>query len=292
MTTSTDTTASDRTHLRPPSAAHPPALAGPARRSSSAVRTRRHDVAALPAALHSENVKLTTLRSNTAIAVLTGLIGLFATWATAALVTDEVLMVAQAFVYTTFLTAVIAAITAILTFTAEVQHGTLNQSLTAQPARWVIVAAKTVMAIRIGVVLGAIGMVTGAAGAALGGLALGDTGSIAGTAAWALTFTALASVLGLGVGMIVRHSAAAISGLIVWWLVVENLLWAFLPETVSRFLPFYAGGALLGIEVDTATPETIAVALSRTQDALLFGGYATVALVLGALMLYRRDASQ
>jgi hypothetical protein len=127
------------------------------------------------------------------------------------------------------------------------------------------------MAIRIGVVLGAIGMVTGAAGAALGGLALGDTGSIAGTAAWALTFTALASVLGLGVGMIVRHSAAAISGLIVWWLVVENLLWAFLPATVSRFLPFYAGGALLGIEVDTATPETIAVALSRTQDALLFG---------------------
>jgi hypothetical protein len=43
-----------------------------------------------PAALHSEHIKLTTLRSNTAIAVLTGLIGLFATWATAALVTDEV----------------------------------------------------------------------------------------------------------------------------------------------------------------------------------------------------------
>jgi hypothetical protein len=61
---------------------------------------------------------------------------------------------------------------------------------------------------------------------------------------------------------------------------------------VSRFLPFYAGGALLGIEVDTATPETIAVALSRTQDALVFGGYAALALLIGALLLYRRDASQ
>lgn len=105
-------------------------------------------------------------------------------------------------------------------------------------------------------------------------------------------FTTIASVLGLGVGLIVRHSAAAISGLIVWWLVVENLLWAFLPETVSRFLPFYAGGALLGVEVDTTAPETIAVALSQTQDALVFGGYAALALLAGTVLLYRRDASQ
>lgn len=257
-----------------------------------ATRTRRHDVAALPAVLQSEYIKLTSLRSNTAIVVLTGLIGLFATWATAALVKDEVLVVSDVFVYSTFLTAVIAAITAILTVTSEIQYGTLASALTAQPARWVLVAAKTVMAVRIGLVLGVIGMVTGTVGAFLGGLDAGDTGSMLATASWALTFTVLASVLGLGVGLVVRHSAAAISGLIVWWLVVENLVWAFLPETVSRFLPFYAGGALLGVDVDTTTPETIAVALSRTQDALVFGGYAAVALLLGTVLLYRRDTSQ
>jgi len=257
-----------------------------------ATRTRRHDVAALPAVLQSEYIKLTSLRSNTAIAVLTGLIGFFATWATAALVKDEVLVVSDVFVYSTFLTAVIAAITAILTVTSEIQYGTLASALTAQPARWVLVAAKTVMAVRIGLVLGVIGMVTGTAGAFLGGLDAGDTGSMVTTASWALTFTVLASVLGLGVGLVVRHSAAAISGLIVWWLVVENLVWAFLPETVSRFLPFYAGGALLGVDIDTTTPETIAVALSRTQDALVFGGYAAVALLVGTVLLYRRDTSQ
>jgi hypothetical protein len=257
-----------------------------------ATRTRRHDLAALPAVVRSEHVKLTSLRSNTAIAVLTGLLGFFATWATAALVTDEVLVVSDVFVYSTFLTAVIAAITAILSITSEVQYGTWATALTAQPARWVLVAAKTVMAVRIGLVLGIIGMVTGTAGAALGGLDAGDTASMIATASWALAFTVLASVLGLGVGLIVRHSAAAISGLIVWWLVVENLVWAFLPETVSRFLPFYAGGALLGVEVDTTTPETIAVALSRTQDALVFGGYAALALLAGTVLLYRRDASQ
>ena len=263
--------------------------ATPASSGQRTVRTHRDGVGALPAVLHSEYIKLTTLRSNTAIAVLTGLIGLFATWATAALVKDEVLVISDVFVYSTFLTAVIAAITSILTITSEVQHGTLATALTAMPARWVLVAAKTVMAVRIGVVLGMIGMLTGAAGAALGGLDGGDTGGILGTAAWALTFTTLASVLGLGVGMIVRHSAAAISGLLVWWLVVENLLWAFLPETVSRFLPFYAGGALLGVAVDTNTPETLAVALSRTQDALVFGGYAAIALLAGTILLYRRD---
>ncbi len=257
-----------------------------------ATRTRRHDLAAMPAVVRSEHVKLTSLRSNTAIAVLTGLLGFFATWATAALVTDEVLVVSDVFVYSTFLTAVIAAITAILSITSEVQYGTWATALTAQPARWVLVAAKTVMAVRIGLVLGIIGMVTGTAGAALGGLDAGDTASMIATASWALAFTVLASVLGLGVGLIVRHSAAAISGLIVWWLVVENLVWAFLPETVSRFLPFYAGGALLGVEVDTTTPETIAVALSRTQDALVFGGYAALALLAGTVLLYRRDASQ
>lgn len=269
-----------------------PAASLPTASSQHAIRTRRHDIAALPAVLHSEYIKLTTLRSNTAIAVLTGLIGVFATWATAALVKDEVLVVSDVFVYSIFLTAVIAAITALLSITSEMQYGTWAAALTAQPARWVLVAAKTVMAVRIGVVLGVIGMVTGAVGAFLGGLDAGDTGSMIATAGWALVFTTIASVLGLGVGLIVRHSAAAISGLIVWWLVVENLLWAFLPETVSRFLPFYAGGALLGVEVDTTTPETIAVALSQTQDALVFGGYAALALLAGTVLLYRRDASQ
>ena len=256
-----------------------------------AVRSRHHDIAALPAALHGERIKLTTLRSNTVIAVLTGLIGVFSTWATAALVKDEVLVVSDVFVYSTFLTAVIAAITATLSVTAEVQYGTWATALTAQPARWVLVAAKAVMAVRIGFVLGAIGLVAGVVGAVLGGLDAGDTSSMPATAGWALLFTSIASVLGLGVGLSVRHSAAAISGLIVWWLVVENLLWAFLPETVTRFLPFYAGGALLGVEVNTTTPESLAVALSRVQDAAVFGGYAALTLVAGTVLLYRRDAS-
>jgi hypothetical protein len=65
--------------------------------------------------------------------------------------------------------------------------------------------------------------------------------------------------------MIVRHSAAAISGLIVWWLVIENLMAAFLPATALRFMPFAAGIELLPIDVQLTTPETIAAELSRVR---------------------------
>ena len=50
-------------------------------------------------------------------------------------------------------------------FTAEAQHGTLAVTLTARPARWVIVAAKTAMAAMVGLVLGATAMVAGFGGA-------------------------------------------------------------------------------------------------------------------------------
>ena len=77
-----------------------------------------------------------------------------------------------------------------------------------------IVAVKTIMATTFGVVLGAAGMTVGFGGAVLGGLDLGDTSTMAATTLWALLFTALSAVLGLGVGMILRHSSGAISGLL------------------------------------------------------------------------------
>ena len=60
----------------------------------------------------------------------------------------------------------LAAVAGILMFTGEAQHGTLAVTLAARPARWVIVAAKTITAAGVGLALGATGMVAGFAGAA------------------------------------------------------------------------------------------------------------------------------
>jgi ABC-2 type transport system permease protein len=256
-----------------------------------ATRSPGHDARAVLSALRSEWIKASTVRVNAAILVFALVAGLFVSWAVATFVTDEVLVVAQVGFYWTSVTGMLAAIAGVLLFGSEVQHGTLAAAVAARPSRWIIALAKTLTAAALGLVIGATGLVAGFGGAVLAGLDAGDTSSLAATISWALLFTTLSAVLGLGIGMIVRNSTAAIGGLLVWGFVVENLLNLFLPVEVARFLPFFAGNKLLAYNNDFDTPEAIAVALTRSESALVFGGYAGVALLVGTLLLYRRDTT-
>lgn len=235
-------------------------------------------------AIRAEWIELTTLRTTAALLSVTAAIGLAISWAVAVFVTDEVLLVSEVVVYSTVLTALLASIGGILAITAEIHHGTLPTALMIHPSRWPVVAATTIAAAVLGVTLGAVGLVSSYAGAVIGGLEIGPTRQLAANCGWALTFTAAAALLGVGIGMAVQHSAAAISGLLAWWLVFENLLLVFLPDHVARFLPYVAGGGLLDIgsawEFDS---------LSRPQNALVFATYTAVALAIGAICLRHRD---
>jgi ABC-type transport system involved in multi-copper enzyme maturation permease subunit len=257
-------------------------------------RARRDDVASIPSTLRSEWIKLTTLRSNVTILALAPIIGVLLSWILAVFVeidpdTDKPFNIAETFVFSTWLTTVLAALAGILMFTSEVQHGTMATAVAAQPARWVIVAAKTAIAACFGLAMGALGMIGGLSGAILGGLESGDTADMAAKALWGLFVATLAPIMGLGIGMILRHSAAAVSILLVWVFVVENLLRTLVPANVHRFLPFSAANGLLGTGTGTAAPDMIAAELSRTQNAFLFGGFAAAALALGTVLLSRRD---
>jgi ABC-2 type transport system permease protein len=256
-----------------------------------ATRSAGGDARAVLAALRSDWIKASTVRVNWAILLLALVGGLLVSWAVAMFVTDEVLVVAQVGFYWTSVTGMLAAIAGVLLFGSEVQHGTLAAAVAARPSRWIIALAKTLTAAALGLVIGATGLVAGFGGAVLAGLDAGDTSSLAATISWALLFTTLSAVLGLGVGMIVRNSTAAIGGILVWGFVVENLLNLFLPVEVARFLPFFAGNKLLAYNNDFDTPQAIAVALTRSESALVFGGYAGIALLVGTLLLYRRDTT-
>ena len=254
-------------------------------------RSARHDIATIPAVLKSDWIKLSSVRSNLAILAINVGAGFLVAWAVATLVTDEVLFVAEVGLYWSVVTAVLAAIAGILLFTSEAQHGTLATALAAQPAGWVITLSKTVTAAALGLLLGATGIAAGFGGAMISDIGAGDTSEIAGTTMWVLLFTTMAAVMGVGGGMIVRHSAGAVAGLLVWGFVIENLLNVFLPEKIARFLPFLASNRLLEIDSDLDSAAAIAVALSRTQNAIVFGGYAIVALAIGAVSLHRREIS-
>jgi hypothetical protein len=244
----------------------------------------------LAAVLRSEWIKATTVRTGKVLLAVAAIVGLLTSWATAAFVTDTVLTVTDVFVYPTLLTAVLAAVAGVLLVTSEVQHGTLAGPLTAHPSRWPVVIAKAVLATGVGLVLGAVGMITGVLGALAGGIEVGSTSGLLATVLWALLYTWGSALLGLGVGMVVRHSAGAVSGLLVWWLVVEGLIVQLAPAEVVRFVPFDAGFRTLGVESDLDSPEIAASTLSNPLYAAIFWGYVIAALVLGTALLLRRDA--
>ena len=257
----------------------------------TAVRAPYDDVRAVPAALRSEWIKLTALRANRRILAMTAVIGGVVAGGLAATNTDPALTASELFIYPLPLVAMLSAVAGILMFTSEAQHGTLAVILAARPARWVIVAAKTVTAAMVGVALGITGMVAGFAGAAIGGVELGSGSHLATRALWALLYIGLAALVGLGVGMIVRHTAAAITGLLMWSFVVESLFAPILPEAVRHALPFSAGYRLLDAGPSFEPPVVIADQLARPEYALIFGGYALASLAIGTLMLHRRDTN-
>ena len=250
-----------------------PTIAGPTSpwtSNRSTIRTRRGDVRAVSATLRSEWIKLTSLRANKVILVLTAVVGGFISWALALSATAKE-TASVLFIYPLPLVATLATVTGILMITAEAQHGTLAATLTARPARWVIVTAKTAMATVVGLALGTTAMVAGFGGAVLGGVDVGNSSAIPSRALWALLYIALAAVIGLGVGMIARNSAGAISGLLIWSFVLENLLGPTLPHALLHFLPFSAGYRLLDAGANFKPPVIIANELARTQYALIFG---------------------
>ena len=256
------------------------------------MRTRRDDLRAVPDALRSEWIKLSTLRANKVILGLTALIGALIAWALAVTATDDALTASELFIYPLPLVAMLATVTGILMFTSEAQHGTLAVMLTARPARWVIVVAKTAMAAVVGLSLGALGMLGGFAGAVLGGAAAGSGSDVVSRALWALLYIALAAVIGLGVGMIVRHSAGAISGLLMWSFVVESL---FAPGPARRS-PATSCPSAPATDCWTPVPTSrppwsSPTSSARPQYALIFGGYALVSLAIGTVLLYRRDTN-
>jgi ABC-2 type transport system permease protein len=137
--------------------------------------------------------------------------------------------------------------------------------------------------------MGIVGMIAGVAGAIVGGLDAGHTSGMPSAALWGLLVTSLSPILGLGVGMIIRHSAAAVSTVLIWALVLENLVKGFAPANASRWLPFSAAIRLIGIQSAGDSPATIAAQLTRPQDAVLYLAYAVAALAIGTVLLYRRD---
>ena len=90
----------------------------PETRTDTVLRSRTDDVHAVPAALRSEWIKVSTLRTNKVILGLTAGVGATIAAALAATATDGAVSASELFIYPLPLVATLAIVTGILMFTA------------------------------------------------------------------------------------------------------------------------------------------------------------------------------
>jgi ABC-type transport system involved in multi-copper enzyme maturation permease subunit len=190
-----------------------------------------------------------------------------------------------------------------LMVTAEFRHKTLTPTFLATPRRGRVLAAKLAVGIALGVLLGVVGVLAsvGVSAAILAGFGI-DT-QLTSSDTWAMVGRMLLAfvlwtLIGIGVGALVRNQVGAIVGVLVFTQFLEPVGRAAASfvdglSDVTRFLPGAASDALVGSSVFTiaATGAGSADGLEWWAGALVLLGYAVVFVVLGHLVSWRRDIS-
>jgi ABC-2 type transport system permease protein len=183
----------------------------------------------------------------------------------------------------------------VLTMTGEYSSGTIRATLDAIPRRRLVLAAKAV-------VFGLVMLIVGEAGAFVAFLAtgatlrhglaaptLGEPGVLRAVLATGAGLS-LIGLLGLGLGAIVRHSAAAV-GVLVAAVYVAPQVVGVLVHGVAPYMP------ILIVENSLSTTKPVSCGtttcphfLSAGAGLAVLAGYALVALAVGGWLLARRDA--
>ena len=242
----------------------------------------RHQIA-------SELRKLTTTRS--VYAMLAGLVAIVALGVVAIVgdggTTDLLVpLERQAFLHVVLSIApLFGLLLGLRSFTDEFRYGSIVPTLLASPDRLRVLGAKLV-AVSAGAVV--LALAATAASIAVGVPMLiakgvdvtwsaGALGIVVGRLVGA---TVLWTMIGVGLGLAVRHQVAAIAGALVWLLAAEGIFSGLVPH-VAKYFPGAAGFAIVGLN-----PADL---LAPGLGAVVLGGYALVAVVAGAVLMQRRD---
>jgi hypothetical protein len=169
----------------------------------------------------------------------------------------------------------------------EFRHRTSVTTFLGQPRRLRVVSAKLAAAALTGVAVGLLAEALSAAtsAAALSAhhvpLAWGQPGMVGAVVAVPL-LAALYGMLGAGLGLLLRNTAAAVGLALMWAFVVEGILPALTHQPgISRWLPEAAANAVLHGTPPAALPAGVALAV--------LAGYAAVLAGAGAALTARRE---
>jgi ABC-2 type transport system permease protein len=189
----------------------------------------------------------------------------------------------------------VVGVLGVLTISGEYSTGMIRSTLTAVPKRLPALAAKALVLFVTTFVVGLISVF----GSLLIALPLLDghgvrpdfgDGTLIGNLVLAAVYLGLVAVFALGLGTILRSSAGGIAatlGTILLLPTILNLIASLTrAEWATNLMPYLfssAGGGMY-------TPAAAGAALDQGQNALVVLAWVAVSLVVGALLLKRRDA--
>jgi ABC-2 type transport system permease protein len=189
----------------------------------------------------------------------------------------------------------IIGVLGVLVISSEYSTGMIRTTLTTNPHRGMMIAAKGVV---FSVVALVVSLVTSFVAFFLGqaimssdhiSTTLGSPGVLRAVIGGALFLTAC-GILAFGLGLLLRHSAAGISAT-VGLLFVLTILVSFLPQSwqndVDKWIPALAGGQ---IWMARAQPPGNTPMFGPWASFAVLCGYAVIAVAAGVILFRRRDA--
>jgi ABC-2 type transport system permease protein len=193
-----------------------------------------------------------------------------------------------------YISQLIMGVLGVLVITAEYSTGMIRTTLTTLPRRGTIVAAKAIV---FAVVAFVTGLITSFASFFLGqalmsshhiSTTIGQPHVLRAVIGGALFLTAC-GLLAFGIGLLLRHTAGAIST-VVGLLFVLTILINFLPHSwqndVDKWVPAMAGTRIWNTVPSHDGPPMFA----PWTGFAVFCGYAAIALIAGLVLFRKRDA--
>lgn len=190
-----------------------------------------------------------------------------------------------------FLAQLAIGVLGVLMITGEYGTGMIRATLTAVPLRWPVLLAKALVYAVVTFVISTLASLVAFLGgqAALNshhlGVALSSPGAARAVIGGGLYLT-FVGLLALGCGFAIRNTGGAIAtlfGLILVLPLLANALPTSWQNAVNQYLPLNAGTSLISTVHHAHT-------LGALAGGLVFAGYAAAALVVGWVVLKRRDA--
>ncbi len=182
---------------------------------------------------------------------------------------------------------VLMTLLGVLAFTQEFRYGTITSTYLGEPRRTRVLVAKGLSLALASIVITIMTLaVSVACGIALIRSQDGNvtvTGQFWQTVGAGFVVMAAYGVVGVAVGALVPNQIAAVVGVLIWMLAVEQMVIPLFSE-VGRWMPFAAASSL--IQVGSSYGDKL---LSVAMGGLVLLGYTAVTVVLALIVTPKRD---